>query len=93
MAVKPHQAFFLAARTDHATGLVPIPRHIPALFQSILSPTRGSLGRAVEAKAILVGGRAFRSGRQARTTVYPCGTCHSPKHLVPYTRRASGTPS
>src|SRR5262249_59809938 len=36
VAVKSRQAFFLAARTDHAVGLVPIPRHIPAL--SILAP-------------------------------------------------------
>jgi len=29
MAVKPHQAFFLAARTDHAAGLAPILRSLP----------------------------------------------------------------
>ena len=45
-----------------------------------------------EGQALPVGGRASRSGRQARTTVYPCGTCLGPKHLVPYTPRASGTP-
>src|SRR6516162_5922265 len=38
MAVKSHQAFFLAAQTDHAAGLVPVPRRVPALFPSILSP-------------------------------------------------------
>jgi hypothetical protein len=38
MAVKPHQAFFLAARTDHAAGLVPLSRRLPALLPSILSP-------------------------------------------------------
>src|SRR5262249_49648389 len=43
--------------------------------------------------AFPAGWRAPRSGRQARTTVYPCGTSHGPKHLLPYTRRASGTPS
>src|SRR5262245_25581326 len=37
MVVKPHQAFFLAARTDHAAGLMPMPR-VPALLPSILSP-------------------------------------------------------
>src|SRR5262249_51701295 len=35
MAVKPHQAFFLAAQTDHAAGLVPVPRRVPALFPSL----------------------------------------------------------
>src|SRR5262245_48769384 len=29
VAVKSHQAFFLAARTDHAAGLVPTPRSLP----------------------------------------------------------------
>src|SRR5262245_35500653 len=38
LAVKPHQAFFLAARTDHAAGLVPFLARIPAVFLSILSP-------------------------------------------------------
>src|SRR5262249_29626319 len=38
MAVKPHQVFFLAARTDHAAGLVPLPPRLPALLQSVLSP-------------------------------------------------------
>ena len=36
-----------------------------------------------EGQALPVGGRASRSGGQARTTVYPCGTCLGPKHLVP----------
>src|SRR5262245_45715114 len=40
-----------------------------------------------------VGWRVARFGRQARTTVYPCGTSHGPKHLLPYTPRASGTPT
>src|SRR5262245_477993 len=31
MAVKPHQDFFLAARTDHAAGLVPTFARLPAL--------------------------------------------------------------
>src|SRR5262249_5064047 len=38
MAVKPHQAFFWAARTNHAAGLVPVPPRLPALLLSILSP-------------------------------------------------------
>jgi len=32
-AVKSHQAFFLAARTARAAGLVPPPRHLAALLQ------------------------------------------------------------
>ena len=35
MGVKPHQAFFLAAQTDHAAGLVPVPGRVPALFPSL----------------------------------------------------------
>jgi len=31
VAVKSHQAFFLAARTAHAAGLVPLFRRLPAL--------------------------------------------------------------
>src|SRR5262245_39529880 len=38
MVVKPLQAFFLAARTDRAAGLVPLSHRLPALFPSILSP-------------------------------------------------------
>src|SRR5262252_5859650 len=34
MAVKPHQAFFLAAQTDYAAGLVPVLGRVPALFPS-----------------------------------------------------------
>jgi hypothetical protein len=30
-----------------------------------------------------VGGRVARFGHQARTTAYPCGTSHGPKHLLP----------
>lgn len=37
MVVKPHQAFFLAARTGHAAGPVPMPHRVPALLPSILS--------------------------------------------------------
>jgi hypothetical protein len=36
MAVKPHQAFFLAAQTDSAAGLVPILTGVPAVYPSIL---------------------------------------------------------
>src|SRR5262249_15844871 len=36
-------------------------------------------------RALRVGWRVCRSGRQARTTVYPWGTGHGPQHLVPYT--------
>src|SRR5262249_49326114 len=39
-AVKPPQAFFLAARTNRAAGLVPIFARGPALFHSMLSPRR-----------------------------------------------------
>ena len=60
---------------------------------SSASPSRSTLGRVAVAKAPPVGRRASRSGRQARTTVYPCGTCHGPMHQLPYTHRASGTPS
>src|SRR5262245_63390301 len=38
LAVKPHQANCLAARTVHATGLRPILARVPAALQSILSP-------------------------------------------------------
>jgi hypothetical protein len=38
MVVKPHQAFFSPARTDHASGLVPLSRRLPALLPSILWP-------------------------------------------------------
>lgn len=38
MAVKSHQEFFVAARTDHAAGLVPSPGCVPALLPSILFP-------------------------------------------------------
>src|SRR5262245_54866249 len=38
MVVKPHQAFFLAARTDHAAGLVPLAHRLLVLLPSILSP-------------------------------------------------------
>src|SRR5262249_57104512 len=38
VAVKPLQAFFLVARTDHAAGRVPISRRLPALLPSILAP-------------------------------------------------------
>src|SRR5262249_37958501 len=38
MAVKPHQAFFWAARTNPAAGLVPIFARVPAVFPSMLSP-------------------------------------------------------
>src|SRR5215471_12897929 len=108
MAVKPHQAFFLAARTDHAADLLAVPGRLPALLPSIVSPPPPSphpglgeggggetmllrfpprrAGPAALAQATPVGRRASRSGRQARTTVYPCGTSHGPRHLVPYTR-------
>src|SRR5262245_4381376 len=33
-----------------------------------------------------------RPGHNARTTVYPCGTGHGPKHPLPCTPLASGTP-
>src|SRR5262245_58658249 len=36
--VKPRQAFSLAARTDHAAGLVPSPGRVPAPLQGLLSP-------------------------------------------------------
>ncbi len=39
-AVKPPQAFFLAARTNRAAGLVPVFARVPALFHSMLSPRR-----------------------------------------------------
>ena len=35
MVVKPHQAFFLAAQTDHAAGLLPVPGRVRALFPSL----------------------------------------------------------
>src|SRR5262245_56792338 len=38
MVVKPHQAFFLAAQTDHTAGVVSIPRAVLPVFLSILSP-------------------------------------------------------
>src|SRR5262249_13480541 len=38
VVVKPHQAVFLAARTDHAAGLVPTIARVPAFLHSILSP-------------------------------------------------------
>src|SRR5262245_20974773 len=114
--VKPPQAFFLAARTARAAGLVPIPsrlllssraffpRRRPPLTRgggraaagkecSSTSSPRGAPGRAALAKALPVDWRASRSGRRARTTVYPWGTCHGPQHLMPCTRRASGTPA
>jgi hypothetical protein len=90
MAVKLHQAFLLAARTDHAAGIVPLPSRVLALFLGFAN-TRFT-GPGAVAQATPVGWRASRSGRQARTTVYPCGTYHGPKHLIPCTRRASGTP-
>src|SRR5262249_19181953 len=53
MVVKPHQAFFLAARTDHAAGFVPLFRRLPALLLSILLPPppspHPSWGRAAAA--------------------------------------------
>jgi hypothetical protein len=58
MAVKPHQAFFLAARTDRAAGLVPIPRRLPALLQSILSPPPPPHPKLAEGG----GGRVRRAG-------------------------------
>src|SRR5262249_45362673 len=60
---------------------------------SSASPPRGSLGRAVVSQALPVGRRATRFGRQARTTVYPWETGHALQHVLPCTRRASGTPS
>jgi len=50
------------------------------------------LTRCRVAANLLVGWRVCRSGRQARTTVYPWGAGHGPQHLLPYTPRASGTP-
>jgi hypothetical protein len=38
LAVKPHQVFFLAARTDPAAGLVPLLAGVRAFLQSIPSP-------------------------------------------------------
>src|SRR5262249_10136174 len=90
MVVKPHQAFFLAARTDRAAGLVPIPVRVPA---PRLHPHAPRLAVGPCRERFPVGRRASRSGRQARTTVYPCGTGHGPMHLMPSTPRASGTPS
>jgi len=52
---------------------------------SFASPTRRPLDRDAVAKTIPFGGRVLRAGRQARTTVYPCGTCYGPKHLLPCT--------
>jgi hypothetical protein len=43
MAVKPHQAFFWPARTDHAAGLVPVPARLPALLPSIFARRRPPL--------------------------------------------------
>src|SRR5262249_20099247 len=42
------------------------------------SPTGGARGRLAVSQALLVGWRASRFGRQARTTVSPCGTSHGP---------------
>src|SRR5262249_48312928 len=93
MVVKPHQAFFLAARTVHAAGLLATSCRVPALFSpAFFSRRRRAAPSLLGGAKPLVGWRVGRSGRQARTTVYPCGTSHGPKHLVPYTPRASGTP-
>jgi hypothetical protein len=89
MVVKSHPAFFLAARTDHAAGPPAGSPSPPCALPEHSFPAAPCHG----GKALPVGWRVWRSGRQARTTVYPCGTGHGPKHLVPYTPRASGTPS
>src|SRR5262245_8962297 len=67
VAVKPLQAFFLVARTDHAAGRVPISRRLPALLPSILAPPPSPQPRRGEdggARMLL----AFAHTRRAR----PC---------------------
>lgn len=55
-------------------------------------PARDDFAPGSEPQALPSAG-VSRSGRQARTTVYPCGACHGPRHLLPCTPRASGTPT
>src|SRR5262249_50844230 len=57
------------------------------------SSARDAQGRGLWGGRAVGRRRASRSGRQARTTVYPWGTRCGPRHLVPYTPRASGTPA
>jgi hypothetical protein len=94
MAVKPHQPFFLAARTDHARRPRADSRSRPCcpLEHAPLLQRRAAAGWPGGGENPVVGWRAFRSGHGARTTVYPCGTGQGPKHLLPCTPQASGTP-
>src|SRR5262249_54476691 len=67
IAVKPHQAFSLAARTIRAAGLVPIRVRVPAVLPSILSPSsppRTAPDRVAAALVLWVGG--VRLGPGAR---------------------------
>jgi hypothetical protein len=91
MAVKPHQAFLVAARTFHVAGLVPISSRVPAFFQSVTQarlagPLSG--GRSDSGRLTCVSVRA--PGPNDRLSVW-----NRPRsqHLLPCTRRASGTSS
>jgi hypothetical protein len=116
MAVKPHQAFLVAARTSHAAGLVPTSSRVPAFFQSILSPPplspHRNVGESGGGERMLLGitharlavprsGGLSDSGRLTCVSVRAPGpndrlsVWNRPRsqHLLPCTRRASGTSS
>jgi len=52
--------------------------------------TRRRTPHAADSLSRSAGVTSVRAG--ARTTVYPCGTTCGPKHPLPYTLLASGTP-
>jgi hypothetical protein len=74
MAVKSHQAFFLAARTNHAAGLVPTPGHVPALFPSTLSPPRSLPVYEVDLPGIVPRNDYLSSSFRSPSSVFPART-------------------
>ena len=97
LVVKPRQAFFAIPVGQRGPPTPPASwptaaASLPSCPQHSFPAADALLTRCRIAANLLVGWRVCRSGRQARTTVYPWGAGHGPQHLLPYTPRASGTP-